>query len=126
MSSILKPEGSLTLGVGVAAMVYGVYAFSVPNSAMVHATDAHDINIESGRKKAAWTSAAVVAAVALLARDKTIFILGGGLLVLLDFHTRHANSSHPDTGQLVSNAAGYTPAQYMAPQSTYEATDPGY
>lgn len=111
MASILKPEGSLTLGAATAALVYGIYSFSLPDTATIHATDAHDVNVEAGRKKAAWTSVVAVAGIALMARDKTIFILGGATVFALDWHTRHANAVSPDTGQLVDNS-GYVPAQY--------------
>ncbi|MGH2866768.1 MAG: hypothetical protein ACRDNK_04250 [Solirubrobacteraceae bacterium] len=113
---LLKPEGSLTLGVATAGLVYGVYAISVPNTAQMHATQPNDINIEAGRKKAAWTSAAVVAAVSLMARDKTIFVLGGMILIALDWHARHANAVSPDTGQLV-DTNGYVPAQTSVPMT---------
>lgn len=109
MASILKPEGSITLGVATAALVYGVYTFSTPPTAVVHATQANDDNIDRGRKKAAWFSAAVVSGIALLTRDKTIFVLGGLMLIGLDWHTRHANAVSPETGQVVSND-GYAPA----------------
>ena len=112
--SILKPEGSLALGAAVAGLAYGVYAFSLPNTATMHATTPHDINIEAGRKKAAWTSAAVVSAVALLARDKTIFILGGTMLIALDWHARHGNAAHPETGK-VQTTNGYTPEELAVP-----------
>ncbi len=121
MASVLKPEGSITLGVAVAALTYGIYTFSTPNTSVIHATDAHDVNIEAGRKKAAWTSAAVVAGVALITRDKTIFVLGGAMLIALDWHTRHANAVSPETGQLVSNE-GYAPAAgNVTPMSDYQA-----
>lgn len=112
--SVLKPEGSLVLGVATAAMVYGVYTFSLPNTAQMHATMPGDINIEAGRKKAAWTSAVVVAGVSLMAKDKTIFVLGGVVLIALDWHARHANVSHPETGKLVSTQ-GYAPTVSDAP-----------
>lgn len=111
--SVLKPEGSLTLGVATAAMVYGVYSFSLPNTATMHSTEANDRNIESARKKAAWTSAAVVGAVSLMTKDKTIFVLGGVMLIALDWHARHANATSPDTGQVVDQN-GYQPAQMAA------------
>jgi hypothetical protein len=110
MATILRsPEGSVTLGVAVAALVYGVYTFSTPPTAVIHATKANDANIDAGRRKAAWTSAAVVGAIALLTKDKTIFVLGGTMLIMLDWHTRHANVVDPTTGSVVSNA-GYEPA----------------
>lgn len=110
MASIIKtPEGSITLGVAVAALVYMTYTFSTPSTAVIHATQANDNNIDAGRKKAAILSAGVVGGVALLARDKTIFVLGGAMLIALDWHTRHANAVSPETGQVVSNS-GYEPA----------------
>jgi hypothetical protein len=99
--SVLKPEGSLMLGTAVAAMSYGIYSFSVPNTAITTSTLPHDASIESARKKAAWTATAVVSAVSVLAKDKTIFILGGLVIVALDWHTRHANAVHPETGKVV-------------------------
>lgn len=108
--SVLKPEGSVTLGASVAALVYGVYTFSTPPTAVVHATKAHDDNVDRGRKKAAWTTAAIVAGVSLMTRDKTVFVMGGIMVILLDWHTRHANAVSPDTGQIV-DMNGYQPAQ---------------
>src|SRR4051794_25768130 len=105
---------SPTLGASVAALVYGIYTFSTPPTAVIHATQAGDDNIERGRKKAAWTAAAVVAGVSLMTRDKTIFVMGGAMVVALDWHTRHANAVSPDTGQLV-DSAGYTPAGNVVP-----------
>ena len=114
--SIFKPEGSVLAGVAVAALVYGTYSQAVPNAAVMHATQPHDTNIEAGRKKAAWTSAAVVGGVSLIARDPTIFVLGGLVLIALDFHARHANATSPDTGELVSTR-GYEPARSGSPLS---------
>lgn len=110
--SILKPEGSVTLGAATAALVYGVYSYSVPDMATVQATLPHDDAIESGRKRAAWTSAAVVAAISLIAKDKTVFVLGGLMVLGLDWHARHANSVHPETGKMVhATLRSYQPAQ---------------
>lgn len=112
--SILKPEGSLMAGLATAAMVYGTYTFSLPNGAAIHATDAQDLNIEAGRRKAAIQSAAVVGIVSLLAKDKTIFVLGGLMLIALDWHARVANAASPLTGKVVSNT-GYQSAAASVP-----------
>jgi hypothetical protein len=88
--------------------MYAVYDRSLPDAATMHATDANDINIEAGRKKATLTAAAVLGTVTLLTRDVNVFILGGVVLFALDFHARHANASNPQTGNLVSDA-GYAP-----------------
>lgn len=107
MKSILKPDGSIAMGIATAIFVTVVYDRSLPNSATMHATDAGDINIEAGRKKAAWTSAAVLSGVTLLTRDVNVLILGAVVLFAVDMHARHANASNPDTGALVSPAPGY-------------------
>lgn len=123
--SILKPEGSVTLGATVAALVYGVYSYSVPDMATVQATLPHDEAIESGRKRAAWTSAAVVSAISLITKDKTVFVLGGLMILGLDWHARHANSVHPETGKMVlATNKSYMPAQQVASEPV--ATGPSY
>lgn len=122
--SVLKPEGSLMLGAATAAMVYGVYSYGLPSVAEVHATQAHDKNVEAGRKKAAWTSAVIVSAVSLIAKDKTIFVLGGLTLILVDWNARHANAVSPDTGKLV-DLNGYTPAQDVGQAAPVEPPVPG-
>lgn len=101
--SILKPQGSVGLGIATGVLVYTIYDRSLPDAATMHATRPYDINIESGRKKAAYTSAAVLSAVTLLTKDVTVFVLGGIVLIALDFHARHANVTAPDTGSLVSD-----------------------
>ena len=101
-------------GLATAAMVYGTYTFSLPNGAAISATDAQDLNIEAGRRKAAIQSAAVVGIVSLLAKDKTIFVLGGLMLIALDWHARIANAANPQTGKVVSNM-GYQSAAASVP-----------
>lgn len=102
IKSILRPEGSITMGIATGILVYAIYDRSLPPAATMHATKPNDINIEAGRKKATITSAGVVAAVSLLTRDANVFILGGIVLIALDIHARHANAVNPSTGELVS------------------------
>jgi hypothetical protein len=122
MAALIKtPEGSITLGVAVATLVFGIYTFSTSPTDVIHATKANDDNVERGRKKAAWTAAGTVAAISLLTKDKTIFVLGGAMLIALDWHTRHANATDPATGLVVSNT-GYEPADSsnVVPMTDYE------
>jgi hypothetical protein len=105
--SILKPDGSIAIGIATGILVYAVYDHSLPDTATIHATDAGDINVEASRKKAAWASAGVLAAVTLLTKDVNVFVLGAVVLFALDMHARHANMSNPDTGALVSDT-GYS------------------
>lgn len=107
IKSILKPDGSVTLGIATGVMVYAVYDRSLPNSAVIHATDPGDANIEAARKKAAWSSAGVLSIVTLLTKDVNVLILGAVVLFALDMSARHANASDNVTQNLTSPAAGY-------------------
>ena len=122
--SILKPEGSIVAGIATGALVYGVYQMNLGNLASVHATSAGDGNARAGRKKAAIEAVAAVAAISLLTKDVNIFILGGGIVVLLDWHARHAVESHPETGMLADNS-GYVPAEQAVPMDE-QATSVDY
>lgn len=95
---MLKPEVSIPAGLATAALVYGVYQHAVPNIADHRAVEADNPDAQSARRQAAWTSAAVVAGVSLLAKDPTIFVIGGAMLVALDWSTRHADAVNPITG----------------------------
>lgn len=106
IKSILKPDGSIAIGIATAIAVYAIYDHSLPNTAVIHRTDANDVNIEASRKKAVITSAGILSVITLLTKDVNVFILGGVVLAALDFHTRHANASNPATAQLVSDT-GY-------------------
>jgi len=106
--SILKPDGSIAIGIATMIATVVIYDRSLPSGAIMHATDANDINIEAGRKKATWTAAGVLSVITLLTKDINVFILGGVTLAALDFHARHANASNPATGALVSDT-GYAP-----------------
>jgi hypothetical protein len=113
-ASILKPEGSLMGGIATGALVYGIYSMNLGNLAEIHTTPAGDGNARAARKKAAIEAVSAVAAISLLAKDVNIFILGGGIAVLLDWHARHAVEAHPETGQLTDNT-GYVPAEDAIP-----------
>lgn len=105
-TSILKPDGSIMLGVATAAMVASVYGNELPDMATIHATDARDINVDAARRKATWTAAGLVSVVTLLTKDVNILVLGAVTLFAFDMHARHANASNKVTGELVADT-GY-------------------
>jgi hypothetical protein len=110
IQSILKPDGSVAVGIATAIVVYTVYDRALPNASVIHATDANDPNIEASRKKATWTSAGVLSTITLITKDVNVLILGGVVLFALDFHTRHANASNPVTQELVSDQGYASPS----------------
>ncbi len=95
----LKPESSLIGGLALASVVYGVYSQATPTIAAIRVAKANDPDIASARKLAAWSTAGVVGAVSLIAQDKTMFIMGAGMIVLLDWWHRHANLVDPTTSR---------------------------
>lgn len=117
--TFLKPSESVMVALATGAMVYGVYQYSLPTVAEVHATEPHNISLESGRKKAMWTSAALVGGVFLLTHDPNVFMVGGLTFLALEWSHRHANSVHPNTGKMVAKSAsdalnaGYQPMSEM-------------
>jgi hypothetical protein len=96
--SILKPETSLTVGLATAALVYGIYSNALPTVADIRVGQADDADIAGSEQAAAWTAAAAVAAVSLIAQDPTVFVIGGSMLVVLSWLHRHANQVNPLTG----------------------------
>lgn len=110
VKSILKPDGSIAIGIATMVGVTFIYNSQLPAGAIIHNTNANNENIDASRKKATWTAAGVLSIITLLTRDVNVFILGGVTLAALDFSARHANASNPATQELVApNGYGANP-----------------
>jgi hypothetical protein len=114
----LKAEVSLPIALATGAVVYGIYAVTLPPVAETRVTMPGNQHIAASRKTAAWTAAAVVAGISLLAGDPAIFIVGGAMVVAEDFIQRHANAVHPQTGKVVADGTGSATAAYPGNGST--------
>ena len=101
----LKPSESLVTGLAVATVVYAVYEHTVPSVADTRGAAPNNSNLDSSRKLATWTAAGIVAGVSLLAKDPTIFTIGGTVLVALDFSHRHANAVNPATQKITASGS---------------------
>lgn len=123
----LKPEVSLPVAAATAGLVYALYTNATPPVADIRVAPADNPDIDSSRKMAAWTATAVVCGVSLIAKDPTIFVIGGASIIAMDWWTRHANAVKPETGKASSGtvvdsvavSTGYYDdsdgtAQYMA------------
>jgi hypothetical protein len=109
----LRPEVSLPIALATGAVVYGVYATHLPNVAESKLTMPGNQHLSSSRRTATWTAAAIVGGISLLAKDPTIFIVGGTMVVVLDIVNRHANVVSPATGQMVQpSSTGSATASY--------------
>ena len=99
--TFLKPSESVMVSLATGAMVIGVYQYSLPSLAEAHQTDPFNPNLDAGRKKAMWTSAAVVGGMFLLTHDPNVFQVGALAFLALEWSHRHANATHPNTGKMV-------------------------
>lgn len=117
----LKRETSLAVGLATAALVWGIYNSCLPTVADIRASEPDDRDAAAAEKAAAWTAATAVSAVSLIAKDPTVFILGGSMVVALSWLHKHANNYNPTMGvqmmpgsrQVMSEeqtVSGYTPA----------------
>ena len=113
-----RPEVSLGMGLAVAALVWGVFNSTMPPVAEVRVTDQNDRDLAAAERTATWTSAAVVAGVALIAKDATVFILGGAMVTGLAWMYRHANQVHPEIGKATMPVEPATPQSYN--QNVYQ------
>lgn len=124
----LKPEFSVLTGVATGVVVYGVYQNAMPSVADIRSLDANNADLNKAERTASWTAAAVVAGVSLIARDPTIFIIGGSVMVAMAWMHRHANAVHPTTGSVRPEGTprvgqAEAPEQYSAPTTpAYDTT----
>lgn len=95
----MKAEVSVIAGLSVASIVYAVYSNMTPNIADIRVAKPNDTDVDATRKAAAWTSAAIVAGVSLVAKDGTIFVIGGAMVIMMDWFHRHADQVTPLTGR---------------------------
>lgn len=114
----MKAETSIVAGLSTAALVYAIYANATPTIADIRVAKPGDTDIDAARKLAAWTSAGIVAAVSLIAKDGTIFTMGGAMIIALDWWHRHANEVTPLTGRAT--------APDTVPVSTQENDEAAY
>lgn len=124
----LKAEFSVLTGTMTAVVVYGIYQNALPSVADTRSLQANNADLAKSERSASWMSAAVVSGVALIAKDPTVFIIGGAAVVGMAWFHRHANSVHPTTGTTAAAmeprvSQAEVPEQYAAPTSpAYEST----
>lgn len=103
---MLKPEVSLSVALATGAVVYGIYQTHLPSVAESRTVMPGNAHLAQSRKTATWLAATVVGGISLMAKDPTIFVVGGTMVVVMDMTHRHANAIHPQTGQLVASGLG--------------------
>lgn len=131
--ALRSPEVSLGMGLAVGTVVYGIYQGALPNAADIRSLDAHNRDIQASERMAAWTAAGVVAGISLLAKDATVFIIGGSMVVAMSAWHRYSDAVNPAEGRAATGGASTSmgtprvtqaeaPELYAVPeQSPYES-----
>jgi|SRR3954463_3387774 len=87
----LKPEASIMTSLAVAAVVFALHVQATPTQADIQALPAGTKDIDSAERKATIMSVGVVAGISLLAKDPTVFVVGGLFATGMAVWTRHSN-----------------------------------
>lgn len=123
--ALATPEGSLAMGVATAAVAYGVFQAHLPPVVDVRTVDSCNRDVHASIKSSAWQSAAAVGAIALIAKDATVFIFGGIVTLALAWTYHHANMVSPLTGKasgplLVTDIVGAQQEALPGGQGSYD------
>lgn len=104
--SVLSKEGSILGAAAIGTAVYGIYQLALPTIADTRAAPSHDANLYASERAASWATAGLVAGISILAKDPTIFTVGGIMVIGMAWWHRHSNAVEPALGgQLVPHPA---------------------
>lgn len=99
--SILKPEASVGVGLGVVGVVWAIHSNFTPSLADMQGLPAGNADTDAAERKATWISAGVVSVISLLAKDPTIFVLGAGATIAMAWMSRHATWTDSKAGPAI-------------------------
>jgi hypothetical protein len=97
--SVLKPEISIPAALALGVAVYGIFQVNLPSITEVRAADLQNQDVMAAERAATWESAGLVSTISLIAKDPTIFLVGGLITIALAWKYRHANAVHPMSGK---------------------------
>lgn len=113
---------AVELGVLVGIVDTVVYLHFLPPAADIKTIPANNQDIESSERTALLVTTAFTLLVAGFARSWDTFIIGGAVIVGVDFAFKHANAVNPTTGKMTTqpeNAA----ADNIHPLPSYSSPD---
>lgn len=113
--SVLKPEISIPAALALGVAVYGIFQVNLPSITEVRAAEMDNQDVASAERAATWEAAGLVATLSLIAKDPTIFLVGGAITVGLAWKYRHANMVSPLTGKATGNQTGAALATAQMP-----------
>lgn len=95
-----RADISVPAALATASLVYAVYGRGTPPLADMRVLPPGQPDIEATRKQNAWMAAGAVAGISLIAGDPMIFIVGGAMVIGLDWLSRHASWTDPTWGKV--------------------------
>lgn len=116
---MLRPEMALGGGLATAGLAVALYSRALPSNADLEVGESGDVDAEAARKQALWTSVAVVSGISLIAKDPTVFVTGGLVILALEWNARYSIWKDPvsKTVALFNREDQMTPTQEMAPDT---------
>lgn len=114
----LPRQVSIGVGLATAALVWGIYNSALPTIADARVSEPDDRDLSSAERAATWTAAAAVAGVSLIAKDPTVFVLGGSMVVVLAWWHRHSNMYNPSLGGAMTPSSRQVMSEAMQDVST--------
>jgi hypothetical protein len=122
--SLLKPEISIPAALALGVACYGIFQVNLPSITETRAADMADPHIESAERAATWECAGLVSTLSLIAKDPTIFTIGGLITIALAWKYRHANAVNPMTGKATGPLSTSTLITAQAPTAAPAAMAP--
>jgi hypothetical protein len=95
---------SIPTGLATAAVVFAIHQNATPTVADIQSLPAGTEDIDKANKTAAWMAAGTVAAISLIAKDPTIFVIGSAAAIAMSWTTTHANWTESAGGQLLAGS----------------------
>lgn|SRR5487761_132413 len=122
--SILKPEHSVAVGIGIGAVDLLIFNHSLPKLADIRTANQDNTDVEVARRQATIACVGVNGLVSLMTRDWNVFLIGGAITAGMSLLVVHANAVNPQTGKMPASTptlAGQSSAQ-MYPLPDYGTT----
>jgi hypothetical protein len=110
MAISLKPSDELIVAATSITLVYSVFAQSLPPLCDVRADTPANTNTHKTTKQAAITATAIVGSLSLLAKSKTVFVIGAGMILFETWKFHFANYGADGTKENALN--NQQPAAY--------------
>jgi hypothetical protein len=117
----LPAGASLGVGLATAGLVIAIHSQATPSMADIRVGNPNDDDIDRSERAASWLSVGIVASISLVAKDPTIFIIGGATVVAMAWWTRYGNALNPLTQ--AASMEGMVQRLDLAPQPPEETAD---